>query len=103
MPPLMVVGLKEKLMKLIPKFYIRQFITRFVASAQATKIAHKINPNFKIGCMIAGSPIYPLTPQPEDIQETVRRDRESLFFADVHVRGKYPGYMLRFLKKIIFI
>ena len=49
--------------------------------------------------MIAGSPIYPLTPQPEDIQETVRRDRESLFFADVHVRGKYPGYMLRFFEE----
>ena len=92
-------GIKGKADQINPEVLYQAIHHQFVASAQATKIAHKINPNFKIGCMIAGSPIYPLTPQPEDIQETVRRDRESLFFADVHVRGKYPGYMLRFFEE----
>ena len=92
-------GIKGKADEINPEVLYQAIHHQFVASAQATKIAHKINPNFKIGCMIAGSPIYPLTPQPEDIQETVRRDRESLFFADVHVRGKYPGYMLRFFEE----
>lgn len=72
---------------------------QLVASALATKIGHEINPDFKIGCMIAGSPIYPLTPNPDDILETVKKDRESLFFADVHVRGRYPGYMIRYFKE----
>lgn len=72
---------------------------QFVASALATKIGHEINPEFKIGCMVANSPYYPLTPNPDDIHEALNRDRETLFFADVHTRGKYPGYMKRFFKE----
>lgn len=72
---------------------------QLVASALATKIGHEINPAFQIGCMIAGSPIYPLTPNLDDILEAVRKDRESLFFADVHARGAYPGYMKRYFKE----
>lgn len=72
---------------------------QLVASASATKIGHEINPEFKIGCMIAGSPMYPLSPDPKDMMEAMRKDRESLFFADVHVRGKYPGYMLRYFRE----
>ena len=38
-----------------------------VASAEAIKAGHKINPEFQIGCMIAMCPIYPATCRPEDI------------------------------------
>lgn len=69
---------------------------QFVASAMATKIGHEINSDFMIGCMVANSPYYPLTPSPEDILEAYNRDRETLFFADVHARGRYPGYMKRY-------
>lgn len=72
---------------------------QLVASASVTKIGHEINSNFLIGCMIAGSPLYPLSPNPDDIIETMNKDRESLFFADVHARGKYPAYMNRFFKE----
>ena len=72
---------------------------QLVASALITKIAHEINEQFMIGCMIAGSPTYPLTPHPDDIIETMKKDRESLFFADVHARGKYPAYMNRYFKE----
>lgn len=37
-----------------------------VASALATKIAHEMMPEAKVGCMILSMPIYPLTPVPED-------------------------------------
>lgn len=72
---------------------------QFVASALVTKLGHKISPDFKIGCMVAGGPSYPLTPQPDDILAAVNRDRESLFFTDVHVRGKYPAYMTRYFEE----
>ncbi|MDY2997826.1 MAG: 6-phospho-beta-glucosidase [Faecalimonas sp.] len=72
---------------------------QFVASAKVTKLGHEINPEFKIGCMIAGSPIYPLTCNPDDVLEAMEKDRDSLFFGDVHVRGRYPGYMKRFFKE----
>ena len=38
-----------------------------VASAEAIKAGHEINPKFQIGCMIAMCPIYPATCRPEDI------------------------------------
>ena len=49
--------------------------------------------------MIAGSPHYPLTCHPSDVLEAQKKDRESLFFADVHVRGEYPGYMKRYFRE----
>lgn len=64
-----------------------------------TKLAHETDPEYKVGCMIAGSPIYPLTCAPEDVLEAMRKDRESLFFGDVHARGKYPGYMKHFFEE----
>ena len=72
---------------------------QLIASALATKIGHEINPDFRIGCMIAGSPIYPLTANPKDILAAMEKDRDSLFFADVHARGQYPAYILRSFKE----
>jgi len=70
-----------------------------VASALAVKIGHEIMPGAKIGCMILGITSYPLTPNPDDVIATMMKDRETLFFADVHARGYYPGYMLRYFRE----
>ena len=72
---------------------------QLVASALATKLGHQIDPENKIGCMIAGSTIYPLTPDPEDAMAALQKDRRSLFFADVHCRGAYPAYILRYFRE----
>ena len=68
-----------------------------VASASVTKIAHEINPDLKVGCMVIAMPIYPLTPDPRDVLKVLHSDHENLAFSDVHVRGEYPGYFLRTL------
>lgn len=70
-----------------------------VASALAVKIGHEMMPGAKIGCMILGITPYPLTPNPKDVIATMIKDRETLFFADVHARGYYPGYMLRYFRE----
>ena len=70
-----------------------------MASASAVKIGHEINPEFKIGCMILGITSYPFTPNPDDVIATMIKDRETLFFADVHARGKYPNYMKEYFKQ----
>lgn len=72
---------------------------QLVASAKATKLGHEIDENNKIGCMIAGSAVYPLTAAPEDMIATLWKDRSNLFFADVHCRGKYPSYMRRYMEE----
>ncbi|MDI2979549.1 6-phospho-beta-glucosidase [Clostridioides difficile] len=67
----------------------------FVASAKVVKIGHEINPEFKIGCMVAAMPSYPYSCNPEDMIKFVESNREQLMFTDVHVRGHYPRHTLK--------
>lgn len=66
-----------------------------VASAMATKIAHEIDENNKIGCMFAAGSVYPYSCKPEDVWKATQVDRENYFFVDVQARGKYPNYALK--------
>lgn len=70
-----------------------------VASALATKMAHEINPQNKIGCMFAAGSAYPCTCKPEDVWEALRTDQENYFFVDVQARGNYPAYAVKRLEK----
>ena len=63
-----------------------------LASAMATKIAHKYDPANKVGCMLAGGSFYPYSCDPADVWESVKKEQENLFFIDVQVRGHYPSY-----------
>ncbi|RCX23776.1 6-phospho-beta-glucosidase [Fontibacillus phaseoli] len=71
----------------------------FVASALAVKIGHEIHPQAQIGCMVLSMPTYPLTPNPEDVIAAMEAEHKNYFFADVHARGYYPGYMKRFFRE----
>lgn len=66
-----------------------------VASALATKLGHEIMPQAQIGCMILAIPVYPLTSHPDDVLKAFQSERETMFFADIHARGKYPSYAQR--------
>ncbi|MEO3739739.1 6-phospho-beta-glucosidase [Kosakonia sp. WA-90] len=71
---------------------------QLVASALAVKACHDIIPDGKIGNMLLGGLMYPLTCKPEDIFETLQQNRSWEFFGDVQCRGAYPGYMLRYFR-----
>lgn len=66
-----------------------------VASALATKIGHEVNPDNKIGCMMAGGQYYPYSCNPEDVWEAMQEDRKNMMFIDVQARGYYPSYSKR--------
>ena len=66
-----------------------------VASALATKIAHEVDPENKVGCMLAGGEFYPNTPNPKDVFAAMQADRLNYFFIDVQSRGEYPNYALK--------
>lgn len=72
---------------------------QLVASAKATKLAHEINPEFKIGCMLAAGATYPNTSHPRDIWKALEADREGYFFIDIQSQGHYPSYSKRFFKE----
>lgn len=69
-----------------------------VASSLATKIAHEIDPENKVGCMLAAGATYAYTCAPEDVWKSLNKDRENFFFTDVQVRGYYPSYALKFFE-----
>lgn len=81
--------------KLSPSDLYQAMHHELVASALATKAAHEIDPEYKIGCMVVGITIYPLTPNPDDILKVMELDNDLYFFLDVHCRGEYPYYAKR--------
>ena len=66
-----------------------------VASALVVKKGHEINPDFKIGCMLAFVPLYPYSCHPDDIMFAALSMHDRYLFGDVHVRGEYPRCILR--------
>lgn len=69
---------------------------QFVASAKTKAIASEVAPDVKIGIMIADGTFYPATCRPEDVILTMKKNRMQYFFTDVHFRGEYPQYALRY-------
>ncbi len=70
---------------------------QLVASARAVKACHSLLPEAKIGNMLLGGLVYPLTCQPQDMLQAMEENRRWMFFGDVQARGQYPGYMQRSL------
>lgn len=52
----------------------------FVAGSQVVKYAHSLNANLKVGCMVAASPYYANTPNPEDILKAQKLNQYQMFF-----------------------
>lgn len=68
---------------------------QFVASAAVVKRGHEINPEFKIGCMLALMPLYPWSCNPDDVMFAQEAMRERHLCGDVQLRGYYPAYILK--------
>lgn len=71
-----------------------------VASAIATKIAHEVDSENKVGCMLAAGNYYPYSCHPDDVWKAMEKDRENYFFIDVQSRGTYPSYALKMLDRL---
>lgn len=69
----------------------------FLASAQAVKMAHEIDPNYQVGNMMIYAASYPLTCAPNDVLKNQEYNRVMNYFcSDVQCRGYYPSYMDRY-------
>ena len=84
--------------RLTEEDFYRAMHHQLVASASATKLCHEIIPDAKVGCMILGITVYPLRPHPDDVIKTMLKDRETYQFSDIHARGRYPSYLLKYFK-----
>lgn len=70
-----------------------------VASAIATKIAHEVDSENKVGCMFAAGSVYPYSCNPKDVWKALCVDRENYFFIDVQVFGEYPSYAVKSMER----
>ena len=88
-------------LKTNPQVTFNAMHNQFVASALATIEAHKINPDFMIGTMIAQVTGYPLTPNPKDVLLWQKEDNiNNNLCGDVQVRGKYPEFAYSFFREL---
>lgn len=92
--------MEDELAKKEAQSTYQQIHHKFVASAHAVKIAHTIDPDCKVGCMIAYAVNYPSTCAPEDVIAAMEKNqRISFYCGDVQVRGYYPAYAQKILEK----
>lgn len=70
-----------------------------IASAKAVQLAHEIDPDNMVGCMLAAGNAYPYSCHPADVMESIRMDHENYFFSDVQARGYYPAYALKQMER----
>ena len=68
---------------------------QFVASALAVKAAHEINPEIKVGQMLAYTPMYTYSCDPADQILAMEMSQRTLFYSDVQTGGSYPEYRLK--------
>lgn len=74
---------------------IQASINELIASARAVRLGRQINPEFKIGYMMAYVPVYPASSNPEDQMAALKEMQKRFFYNDIHVRGEIPSYSLK--------
>ncbi|MEG0276205.1 MAG: glycoside hydrolase family 1 protein, partial [Coprobacillus sp.] len=84
----------------VPQLRFQGLHHQFLASAKAVQLAHKIDPNYQVGCMIVYATSYALTCNPDDIILNQQTNHiMNNFCSDVQCRGYYPSYMNRYFKE----
>ena len=69
-----------------------------VASAQVVSYCHETAPDCKISVMLGKFTLYPMTCNPDDVDNAYIEQRLVTFYYDVAVRGAYPKYLLKYYK-----
>ncbi|HBA62326.1 MAG TPA: 6-phospho-beta-glucosidase [Lachnospiraceae bacterium] len=72
---------------------------QFIASAMAVKLAHTIDPENRVGCMVVYPQTYAETCNPQDVLAKMFRTDKYSLFSDVQVRGYYPGKVLAYYER----
>ena len=73
---------------------------QFIASARAVSLAHQIDSEYRVGCMIGAMHNYPMTCSPADVLLAQQTNQMRNYFAsDVMIRGSYPHYAKRYLRE----
>lgn len=98
--PLLSLGISNKHGGFEKKVAFKGLHNQFVASSIATKIAHELNPELMIGCMVIYVTSYAVDANP--INQVANHEFNQLmnyYCTDVQVRGEYPSFTSKFFKQ----
>lgn len=73
---------------------------QLLASALTVEAGHRINPDFRIGCMLLYPLTYPYTCRPKDQIMTREAMLKTFYFGDVQVRGRYTNTCTAYWKQV---
>ena len=96
--PFMAGGIEVPRAELSEQDLYQAIHHELVASAAVTKIAHEVDSENQVGCMIIACPRYPLTPDPKDVRKAQHETQIDLAFGDIHVFGEYPHTLKRYFR-----
>lgn len=83
-----------------PQVEYEKVHNQIVAAARAVKLAHEIDSDLQVGCMIAGVCVYPLTPDPNDVYLAYKKFQNTFgYCGDAMMRGEYPDFAVRMWKE----
>ncbi|MDN3233159.1 MULTISPECIES: glycoside hydrolase family 1 protein [Priestia] len=72
---------------------------QYVAASLATKLAHEIDPENKIGCMVAYFTTYAHTCAPEDALAMQKDDQlRNLMYLDIQAKGEYSYFTKKYFE-----
>jgi len=98
--PFLQAGLKFKEDENDKKVKVIESHNMFIASAKVVDLGHRINPNFKIGCMIQYTPAYTKTCHPNDALAKRFYNIQNYYYTDVMVKGEYTSLCYSQLKRL---
>lgn len=90
------LGIPSDLVDDVDKVKYQAVHNEMVACAKVTQYAHEHYQDLEIGMMLYNEPSYAATTKPADELASLKHNQMEMFFSDVLMRGKYPGYALRY-------
>lgn len=66
-----------------------------VSAAKITTYGHTLDKDLQFGVMLCHTLADPISAKPEDLFAATQQNQMQYFFADVALRGRYPGYAWR--------
>nr|UKS68668.1 glycoside hydrolase family 1 protein [Lactococcus garvieae] len=98
--PAMSQGLVPSNGSLDKKNIFQAWHNQFVAGALVVKFAHELESSIQVGCMTLYATSYSYDSNPINQLAALQSNQELNFFCtDVQVRGEYPSYTRRMMKK----
>lgn len=94
------MNIYEKDSHLADKMRAQMDYHMFLAHALAVHACHHLIPGGKIAPAISSTCTYPFTNKPEDVWSAKMNDAfKTDYCLEMHTKGKYPGYYLRYLEE----